>query len=96
MPKNKTKLKILNAALKLAESEGFTNITRDGIAAAARVACGLVNYHYKTMDDLRDAMMRQAVSKSLLTVLAQGIVYGHPVALNAPGELKKQAMESLL
>ena len=89
-----SKLNILRSAVRLAESEGFTNITRDGVATAARVACGLINYHFKTMDDLRDAIIQYAVDESILTLIAQGIVYGHPIAVNAPDGIKLKALQS--
>lgn len=91
-----SKQQILDAAVRLAESLGYNKITRDAVADEAGVACGLVNYHFKNMVDLREAIIEHAVANKLYNVIAQGIVSGHPVALAASDTLKKKALNSLL
>lgn len=90
------KRQILTAAVNLAQTDGFHNITRDGIAIAAGVSTGLVTRHFGTMIALRRAVMRAAINQEILEIVAQGLSIGDPCALKAPPELKIDAAKSLL
>ena len=89
------KASILEAAVKVAQSEGFHNLTRDGVARAARVSPGLVTRYFYAVSELRRAVMTVAVERRLLPLVAQGIVMRHAVALEAPEEVRQQALVSL-
>lgn len=96
---------VLDAALRLALSRGYRNITRQQVADEAGVAVGSVNNAFGTMDGLRDAVMAAAVDRAAagelasgrgtLPIIAQGIVDRHPAALNAPQSVKDSALASL-
>lgn len=86
---------VLDAALRLAASRGFRNITRQAVADEAKVAVGSVNNAYGTMDGLRDAVMAAAVERGLADIVAQGLTDKHPCALSAPATLRSAALESL-
>lgn len=86
---------VLDAAVKLAASRGYRNITRQQVADEAQVAVGSVNNAYGTMDGLRDAVMAAAVERSLPEIVAQGLIDRHPAALNASAELRGAALASL-
>lgn len=87
--------KILAAAVTLASTEGLAALTRDGVAHAAGVSNGSVNFYYQTMAYLTARVMRQAVAQQLLSVIAEGIAARHPVACGAPRELRRRAMAHL-
>jgi AcrR family transcriptional regulator len=82
---------ILDAALVLAIDKGYDRITRDGVATKAEVSQGLVNMYFGDMDGLRSALMKYAVSRGNLKVVAQGLIGGHPEALKAPQSLRSLA-----
>lgn len=88
---------ILAAALSLAEntSVGFERITRDGVAQAAGVSAGTVNVYFRDMPTLRSELMRYAVSKANIRVVAQGLLAKHPEALRAPQALRSLAAGSV-
>lgn len=86
---------VLDAALRLAGSRGYRNITRQQVADEAGVAVGSVNNAFGTMDGLRDAVMAAAVDRSLAAIVAQGLADRHPAALGAPATLRNAAVESL-
>jgi AcrR family transcriptional regulator len=67
---------ILNAAATLAAKDGFANLTRLRVATRAKAAVGTVNYHFKTMDRLRGAVLDHAVEHQLLDVLAKAWAEG--------------------
>lgn len=90
------KEKILSAALELAERDGFATVRRDTVAQHAGVATGLVNYYYDNMTALRNAIMRAAIDRSIIPIVAQGLAYQHPVAMSAPKKIKEKAAHLIM
>lgn len=86
---------ILDAALKLAQAEGFGIVSRDKIAKVLECAPGTVSHHFGTMTQFRRALMRHAIEKENLAVLAQGLAAKNEHAQKAPAGLKKRALASL-
>jgi AcrR family transcriptional regulator len=89
------KEQILETALRLAEKMGYTNITRAGVADAAGVAPSLVSHYFTTMGKMKRAVMRQAVKRAVLSIVAQGLTLKDDQALKAPEELRARAAASL-
>lgn len=97
--------RVLEAAISLARERGFRKFSRHDVAARAGVAAGSVNNAYGTMDDLHDAVMREAVKlaqsgtlvggRGTLEIVAAGLAARHPLACNAPQHLKDSALASL-
>jgi AcrR family transcriptional regulator len=87
--------KILEAALQLAIEQGYLNITRDKIAAHARVATGSVNYYFETVTNLRNEVMAEAIKREIYSIIAEGLSAGNLVSLSAPEELKNKAVRYL-
>lgn len=92
----KRKTEILSAALELAKTEGLAGVTRAGVAERAEVATGLINAHYGTMNQLRRAIIGEALRVRCLPVLAQAMAMGDPRALGAPEELRRAAALSIV
>lgn len=90
-----TKDHIFETALRLAENEGFNNITRDGIALAASVSVGLVSHYFGTMTKLKRSIMRAAIKRKLLSIVGTGLVLKDKTALKAPEHVKIAALKSL-
>ena len=82
---------ILSAALTLSEKYGYTHVTREQVAHAAKCSVGLVSKHMGTMENLRRSIVSAAISQENLTILAQALVNNHPKALRAPQELRHRA-----
>jgi AcrR family transcriptional regulator len=87
---------VLEAALATARAAGFKRMTRDAIATRAGCSPGQVSHLLGTMAQLRRAVMRAAVKRRDLTLIAQGLVAGDPYAQAADAPLRRQAMESVL
>ena len=85
-----TKERILAEALKLAAASHYTAITREKVADAAGYTPAVVNYYFRTMTDLRVAVVDEATRTGELRVVAQAAVAGHPV----PAALKRKALRS--
>jgi len=86
---------ILDKALELADVSGFEILSRDKIAAALNCAPGTISHHFGTMEEFRHALMRHAIAKKNLTVLAQGLAAKNQYAQKAPEQLRKKALASL-
>jgi len=95
LPPDERRAELLDVALNLAKRKGYLNLTRDGLALAAKCSQGLVTKRFGTMEKLRKEVMRAAVARGVLEVVAQGIAAKDPVAMRAPSELKAQAAGTL-
>lgn len=87
---------LLNAALALSETVGYQNITRESIANLANVSPGLISQYFGTMVQLKRSVMRAAIAREIITVVAQGLGVRDPQALKAPEALKQKAIEHLI
>lgn len=89
------KTQILDAALHLAESVGYTHVTREAVAKAAECAPALVSAHFGTMSSFRRDIMRAAIRERKLRIIAQGLAIADPHARKAPDELKQEALSAI-
>jgi AcrR family transcriptional regulator len=94
-PELRRKTKILNAALELAETHGFSIITRDQIAESVGCSTGIINFHFGTMKQLRRAVVGEAIRVRNLRVLAQALAINDPRARKAPEKLRRSAALSI-
>lgn len=69
---------LLDAALELSEIHGYRQVTRDQIAALARVSTGAVTNGLGTMDQMRKTVVRHAVRTGRDRIIAQAITLGDP------------------
>lgn len=86
-----TRDKILITAEKLAAEHSYLTLTRNQVAKAAGVACGLINHHFGTMGGLKISVMVHAVKTGNTVVIAQGLSHGDNIALSASRQLKAAA-----
>lgn len=89
------KERILQAAMTIAAHTGIKSITRDSVAAKSKTGAGTVNYHYRDMSTLRDAVVKLAIETRNLLVIGQALAERHPLALAAPVDLRKEAAAAL-
>lgn len=83
---------ILNVAVLYAGIYGLKNVTRNVIAEAAGVSGGLVSTHFPG-NSLKDGVVEAAVRDRVLSIVAEGLLYGSEIAKAAPADLKKEAIE---
>ena len=89
------KAAILEAAIVAASRYGFSNMRLHHVAGCAECSTALVIIHYDTMQWLRHLVMRAAIKRRHLTIIANGIVNGDTTALGASAKLRKEALASL-
>lgn len=95
VPKERQQV-IVNAAVKLAQSKPYTQVTRDEIAAAAGIVPSVVSHHFGTMTKLRRAVLRAAIAQRIVAVVADGLAARDPHAKKADEALLTQARELLV
>jgi len=89
------KSRILSAAVSLSIKGNYAEVTRHHIAEFADVSPTLVSHYFGTPEDLRDAIMREAIKWNNPFILAQGLVRKDPLALEAPEDLRKSAIKTI-
>lgn len=67
---------ILTAALKLAVKIGYTKVTREAVGKAAGIDASLVSYHFGAMPQFKRRLLREAIERECLPVIAQAAAQG--------------------
>lgn len=86
---------LLQAALLYASDVGYRSVTREALAERCNVSAGTISRYFGSMDQLRTSIMRAAVAKGVVEIVAQGLAAGDPLACAAPQELKTAAVATL-
>lgn len=91
MPAEDRKRQILEQATILSKSKGLTGFSSTDIARAVGCVHPTILYHFVSMDNLRNEMIRKAIKDEDLTIIGQGLVARNTVAISAPERIKKKA-----
>lgn len=86
---------VLDVAIELAKAKGYSVLTRDDVATGANVSPALISHYFGTIEELRIIVIKLAVKREVLEIVAQGLVREDPVAIQAPKELKYKAVAHL-
>lgn len=86
---------LLHTALQYAITVGYRNVTREALASCCQVSAGTISRYFGPMDELRARLMRAAVARGVVDIVAQGLAAGDPLACAAPQELKAAAIAQL-
>ena len=90
------KEEILAVALKIATVSSLAAVSCKKIATSLGVSRPAVAYHIVSMPSLRKDVMREAIRLEVLTVIAQGLAVGDPIAQAAPEALRRRAADGLV
>lgn len=88
--------RILSVAIDLAKEHGYQWITRKQVSEGADVAAGTINNAYGDMVGLKRAVLRAAVERGIIEIVAQGLADGHAIAREAPADIKARAAALLM
>lgn len=86
---------VLEAALDAARRYGYRKMTRELIAARAEVSPALVSLYLGTMTHLRRHVMREAIKREIVAIVAEGLAERDAAALRTTGDLRAQAVAHL-
>lgn len=95
LPKAERRAELLDAALHIAERIGADKVTHDLVAQHAEVTRTLVIHYFGTAPQLRRDIMRAAVKRRLVSIVARGIALRDSHALKADEALREQALAYL-
>lgn len=90
------KLSIFEAMLPLAETHGYSNVTRDMVGESLGITGNAVQHHFRTMEAMREEFIDFAIRNEILSIVAQAVAAGNKKALLAPEELRRRALRSLM
>lgn len=93
LPPENRKANIFAAAMHVAITQGFLQLTRDATAIAANISPALVTRYFFTTTELRKLVMEEAIRQEILPIIAEGIAGRDQTALNAPQELRARALD---
>ena len=86
---------ILNAAIELAVKLGYQQITRELVANKAKTSIALVTWYFDNMSNLKSEIMKAAISRENLPLIAQGLSLGDSHAQSINKELRNKVIEYL-
>lgn len=86
---------LLTAACNLAVKRGYWAVTREAIAAECRVSPALVSHMLGSAHQMRREILRVAVAKEIVAIVAQGLVMRDPIAMRAPEHLINEAAKRI-
>ena len=94
-PANERREEVLNVALQLAIEVGYTQVTRERISSVIGITKQAIQHHIGSMDELRTDMMREAIARECLPVIAQGMALRDPLVHSASSDLLGRARQAL-
>lgn len=96
LPKAERRAELLDAALHIAERIGADKVTHDLVAQHAEVTRTLVIHYFGTAPQLRRDIMRAAVKRRVVSIVARGIALRDSHALKADAELRELCAAHLM
>ena len=87
---------VLSVAVDIAIKHGYNAVTRERIAEQGGISTGLVSKVFNTMNQLHRAVMRCAIHREELSIIAHGIATGCRIAHGADDVLKRRAMDWMI
>lgn len=86
---------VMDAAIQLAKTEGYQFLTREAVAREAKVSTGTVSNAYGNVRELKRAVLREAVEKEIVEIIAQGMADRHPIVAGISLSLRQKAAEHI-
>lgn len=88
----RSKGEVTEAALYIAKRHGLRALTRERVAAQARVSSGTVSNTFGDMRGLVSAVVQLAAEREVHSIVAEAMVYKLPVVNKLSREVKLAAM----
>jgi len=79
-------------ATELAHECGLYNLTVEAIARKAHCARSTVVYHVRSLNKLRDALIRRAIEKADIALLLQAVARRDPAVRDLPQPIKDKML----
>lgn len=89
------KTEMVTAALARAEKIGFGSLTRDEVANACNCSPALVNIRFGTLAAMKNDILRAAIKRERLPIVAYALAVAHPLCKKISPELRAKASAHL-
>ena len=93
-PKDR-KRELVDAGLVACDQVGFAALRREDVARVAGCVSGTISLHFTTWGQYKRALMREAIRRGALRVIAEGLALRDPNALKAPEDVKARARSAI-
>ena len=93
---NERTSQILEVAISIAKDKGIRAVTREAVSTNACVSPALVNVYFKSMRNLRQQVVREAIARRHVDVLTMALAERDPIARDAPLDLKIECANYLI
>lgn len=93
--KTEQRERIVLAFIEAAEAGSYLTVTREDVARRLGMSRTLINHYYGAFEGLTHTAMARAVTDGNLTIIAQGLAHGDPIARSAPGQLVEAALRKM-
>jgi AcrR family transcriptional regulator len=89
------KQELLEVAIHLAKETGYSHITRNEIARRAGVAYGLVTSYFKTIDNLKKMVVKEAIKQEIVQIIAEALARKEPLTRRLTPALREKVIRYL-
>lgn len=89
------KSEIMESAVELSKSKGYTTITGEQLAAFAGVARSLINFYFGGMKKLKKELVKMAIRDEILPILSQALSHNDPSIKTINSRLRRKVVEYL-
>lgn len=86
---------LLTHGIELAAKHGHAKVTLTMLAKAANVTHGLITHYFKSADEMRLGIVREAIDREDVRVVAQALLLEDPVNIEISDALKNKAIAFL-
>lgn len=76
------KSRMLKAAIKIAKKSGYKKISNTAIAKEVGCVESLVTFHFKKIENLRNAVIKNAIDESIEQTVAHAIILKEPIVID--------------
>lgn len=87
---------VLTAAIEMSLRVGYRHLIRDDVAKEAGISGGLINKYFGTIENLRKEVLRTAIQKEILEIVAQGLGMRDPEVMKVSDDIKQKAFHFLI
>jgi|SRR5690606_5627829 len=90
------KQQILDAAINISIQKGYRQLTRQAVANKLCCAGALINHYYGDIDSLRDIVLKTAIEKEIMPILAENYGTRGKETSNLSPALKEKVINYLM
>jgi len=95
LPPDKRYAQLAEIGVELAEVSDYRMVQFGQIAQIAGVTRTLVQHYFKNRFTLQNVILKTAIQKKNLRVVAQGVIAGDPAVMDAPARLRQRALREV-